>query len=223
MDFELAARADDDEDNRLETFEPGSFQYLEPGEDVSVIGTGGRPNVDAIDYCIYRLRKIGAALGIPVEFLLMTIGKVSFSAAQGMILLYQQTIESEQRDLMPTLSRLWRWKVANWIADGEITYDENFEDPFDVRWQPPSFRWVNRAAQVKADQAYLNMGAISLDDVTATFGADAETVLERKAKNITTAKRLAEEYDIADWRDLMNPISTTLQGNIVDVMDLDRS
>jgi len=76
---------------------------------------------------------------------------------------------------------------------------------------------------VKADQAYLNMGAISLDDVTATFGADAQTVLERKAKNITTAKRLAEEYDIADWRDLMNPISTTLQGNIVDVMDLDRS
>ena len=223
MDFELAARADDDEDNRLETFEPGSFQYLEPGEDVSVISSSGRPNTDIIDYSIYRLRKIGAAIGIPVEFLLMTIGKVSFSAAQGMILLYQQTVESEQRDLMPTLSRLWRWKVANWIADGEITYDENFEDPFDVRWQPPSFRWVNRAAQVKADQAYLNMGAISLDDVSATFGTDAETVLERKAKNITTAKRLAEEYDIADWRDLMNPISTTLQGNIVDVMDMDRS
>ena len=221
LDFELAQRAEDDPEERLETFEPGTFQYLEPGEDVSVIGTSGRPNVDAIDYCIYRLRKIGAALGIPVEFLLMTIGKVSFSASQGMILLYQQTVESEQNDLKPILSRLWRWKVARWIAEGEIEFDPEVEDPFNVRWQPPSFRWVNRAAQVKADAQYLAMGAQSLDDVAATFGSDAASVLERKAKNITTAKRLAEEYGIPDWRDLFNPMPTTAQGNIVEIMDRD--
>ena len=221
MDFELAARANDDAEERLETFEPGQFQYLEPGEDVAVINAGGRPNVDAIDYCVYRLRKIGSALGIPVEFLLMTIGKTSFSASQGMILLYQQTVESEQRDLMPVLSRLWRWKVSNWIADGRIDYDPNREDPFNVRWQPPSFRWVNRAAQVKADASYLNMGAQSLDDITASFGTDAQTVLERKAKNITTAKRLAEEYGIDEWRDLFNPIQTTAQANLSELMDRD--
>ena len=221
IDFELAERANDSEDGRLQTFEAGTFQYLEPGEDVSVIGSGGRPNVDAIDYCIYRLRKIGAALGIPVEFLLMTIGKVSFSASQGMILLYQQTVESEQRDLEPILSRLWRWKVTNWIADGEVEYDPDTEDPWNVRWQPPSFRWVNRAAQVKADSMYLAMGAMSLDDVAATFGTDAQTVLERKAKNITTAKRLAEEYDLNDWRDLFNPIATTAQANLIDLIDSD--
>ena len=219
LDFEMAARANDSEADRLQTFEPGQFQYLEPGEDVSIIGAGGRPNVDAIDYCVYRLRKIGCALGIPVEFLLQTIGKVSFSAAQGMILLYQQTVESEQRDLMPILSRLWDWKVANWIDEGAIDFNPAEEDPFEVRWQPPSFRWVNRAAQVKADSAYLGMGAISLDDVAATFGTDAQTVLERKAKNIVTAQRLAKEYGIADWRDLMNQIPTTLQGNIVDLLD----
>jgi lambda family phage portal protein len=221
LDFELAQRAEDDPEERLETFEPGTFQYLEPGEDISVIGTSGRPNVDAIDYCIYRLRKVGAALGIPVEFLLMTIGKSSFSASQGMILLYQQTVESEQNDLKPILSRLWRWKVANWIAEDEIEFDPEFEDPYNVRWQPPSFRWVNRAAQVKADAQYIAMGAQSLDDVAATFGTDAATVLERKAKNITTAKRLAEEYGIPDWRDLFNPIPTTAQGNIVEIMARD--
>ena len=221
MDFELAARANDDEDNRLETFEPGSFQYLEAGEDVSVIGTNGRPNVDAIEYCTYRLRKIGSALGIPVEFLLMTIGDSSFSASQGMILLYQQTVESEQRDLFPLLNRLWNWKVRNWAAKDLIRWDADRENPFDVRWQPPSFRWVNRAAQVKADSQYLNMGAISLDDVSATFGTDAQTSLERKAKNIVTAKRLAEEYGLGDWRDLFNPIQTSAQMNFVDLLDRD--
>jgi lambda family phage portal protein len=221
MDFELATRANDDADERLETFEPGQFQYLEPGEDVSVINAGGRPNVDAIDYCTYRLRKIGSAIGIPVEFLLMTIGRVSFSAAQGMILLYQQTVEAEQRDLYPVLSRLWRWKVSNWIADGLIDYDPQREDPFNVRWQPPSFRWVNRVAQVKADVSYLNMGAQSLDDIAASFGTDAQSVLERKAKNIKTAKRLAEEYGIQEWRDLFNPIQTTAQANLTDLFDQD--
>ena len=219
IDFELANRANDDEDERLENMYPGQFQYLEPGEDVSVISPNSRPNVDAIDWCMYRLRSIGASLGIPVEFLLMTMGHTSFSASQGMVLLYQQTVESEQRDLFPVLDRLWNWKVRNWAANGLIEWDQEFENPFNVKWQPPSFRWVNRAAQVKADMQYLNMGAISLDDVTATFGTDAASVLERKAQNIKTAKRLADEYEVQEWRDLFNPVSTTAQLNLVDLLD----
>lgn len=219
LDFELANRANDDEEERLEHMHPGQFQYLEPGEDVSVISPNSRPNVDAIDWCTYRLRKVGASLGIPVEFLLMTIGHTSFSASQGMVLLYQQTVEAEQRNLYPVMNRLWAWKVRNWAAHGLIEWDKENENPFDVRWQPPSFRWVNRAAQVKADMQYLNMGAISLDDVAATFGTDAATVLERKAKNIKTAKRLAEEYDVSEWRDLFNPVQTTAQLNFVDMLE----
>ena len=218
MDFEIMEREQETED-RLESFEPGSFQYLEPGEDVSVIGTSGRPNVNAIDYVVYRMRKIGSAIGIPVEFLLQTIGETSFSASQGMILLYQATIESEQRDLFPILSKLWRWKVSNWIADGSIEYDPEQVDPFEVRWQPPAFRWVNRVAQVKADATYLGLGAISLDDISATFGHDAITSMERKAKNIRDAKRLAEEYGIADWQELMNPFPTTAQANFAELLD----
>jgi hypothetical protein len=65
------------------------------------------------------------------------------------------------------------------------------------------------------------MGAQSLDDIAATFGTDAQTVLERKAKNIKTAKRLAEEYGISEWRDLFNPIQTTAQANLTDLFDRD--
>ena len=128
---------------------------------------------------------------------------------------------AEQRELLPALHRLWNWKVRNWAAKDLIRWDGDRENPFDVRWQPPSFRWVNRAAQVKADAQYLNMGAISLDDVSATFGTDAQTSLERKAKNIVTAKRLAEEYGLGDWRDLFNPIQTSAQMNFVDLLDRD--
>jgi|TARA_R110000823_G_scaffold279806_1_gene398008 lambda family phage portal protein len=221
LDFELNATANgDNQAKQLQSFEPGQFHYLEPDEDVSVISSGGRPNVDAIEYLLYRLRKIGSTIGMPVEFLLMTIGKTSFSASQGMILLYQQTVENEQRLLIPLLTDIYRWKVANWIKDP--TLDLIIPDgakPFKVGWQPPSFRWVNRAAQVKADTAYLQMGAISLDDVTSTFGYDAATVLEKKAQNIRTAMRLADEYGLKDWRELLNPLTTYGNVNLLDLME----
>lgn len=217
MDFELMEREQEGED-RLETFETGQFHYLEPNEDVSVIQTSGRPNVQAIEYITYRLRKIGSCLGIPVEFLLQTIGETSFSASQGMILLYQSTIEAEQRDLMNILSKLWRWKVKQWFADKQFDYDPKSVDPFNVRWQPPSFRWVNRQAQVKADATYLGLGAISLDDICATFGHDAMTSLERKAKNIKQAKAIAEKEGL-EWQELFNPFPTTAQANFQELLD----
>ena len=234
IDFELAARADDDPAAQLQHLQVGSFQYLEPGENIEVISSN-RPNSKALDYLIYRLRKIGSTLGIPVEFLLMTIGETSFSASQGMILLYQQTIENEQRSLTPALNRWWRWKVGRWLAgldgfNGEPVYfppdvraaiDAREIDPYDLVWQPPGFRWINRAAQVKADSSYLQMGAISLDDVCATFGQDVETTLKRKARNIKTAKRIAEENGLSDWRELFNQNQTTSQANLIDLMDRD--
>jgi lambda family phage portal protein len=218
-DFELAATAaGDDQSERLETFEPGRFHYLEPDEDISVINSSGRPNSDAISYLEYRLRKIGASIGIPLEFLLMTIGDTSFSASQGMVLLYQATTEATQRDLYPVLSRWWRWRVGKWIKDGEIEVPER-ANPFRVQWQPPSFRWINRAAQVKADAAYLTMGALSLDDITATFGSTAGEAMEKKAKNISLARILAEEHGLDDWRDLFNPLTTYANVNLIELMN----
>ena len=221
-DFELSASsAGDDQSERLESIEPGRFHYLEPDEDVSVVGSGGRPNSGAIEYLTYRLRKIGASVGIPYEFLLMTIGDSSFSSSQGMVLLYQATVESEQRNLMPLLSRWWRWRVGKWIRDGEVEVPAG-ADPFRISWQPPSFRWINRAAQVKADASYLAMGALSLDDVAATFGSQANEVLEKKAKNIEVARKLAEQYGIGDWRDLFNPLTTFASVNLLELMNQEK-
>lgn len=218
-DFELSATADGaDQSERLETFEPGRFHYLEPDEDVSVISSSGRPNSDAIQYLEYRLRKIGASVGIPLEFLLMTMARSSFSASQGMVLLYQATTEANQRDLYRVMSRWWRWRVGKWVRDGEVNPAPG-SNPFAVDWQAPAFRWINRAAQVKADSAYLTMGAMSLDDIASTFGTTAGEALEKKAKNISTARAIAEEHGLDDWRELFNPLTTFANVNLVDLKE----
>tara|TARA_S200002703_G_scaffold37694_1_gene32965 strand:+ start:1541 stop:2977 length:1437 start_codon:yes stop_codon:yes gene_type:complete len=217
-EFELQNRleaADQDEIGTLENFEPGAFHYLEPGEDISIISGGGRPNVDGIEWVNYLLRKAGSAVGIPTEFLLMEIGGSSFSASQGVVLQYQQTVESYQTDLIKVLHKLYRRWLSQKIANGDISVTEDVK-AFKVRWQRPAFRWVNRAAQVKADLEYFRTGAMSLDDITAPFGYTAEDVLSRKAQNIKMAQKIAEENGL-DLNDLINPYNTSLSGNLLEV------
>jgi lambda family phage portal protein len=206
LDFELGNKTTDDE--RLEHFEPGRFTYLDPGEDISVISANGRPNVDAIEWITYKLRCVGSTIGIPTEFLLMTIGQTSFSASQGMILLYQNTIEAEQRCVSYTLNQWYRWWLTKNNVDGTFKWGDDL-NPYSVKWQPPAFRWVNRASQVKSDQAYLQMGGCTLENITSQFGATPKEILTTKAKEIKLAKDLAEEYELDDWRELFNPIPTT--------------
>jgi len=219
-EFELQNRLDaseQDELGNLEQFEHGRFHYLEAGEDISVIGGGGRPNVDGIQWVSYLLRKVGSAVGIPLEFLMMEIGGSSFSASQGVVLQYQQTVESYQSDLIRVLESLYRRWLSQKIASGELDVSK-VANPFKVRWQRPAFRWVNRAAQVKADMEYFRAGAMSLDDITAPFGYTAEDVLRRKAQNILKAQQIAEESGL-DWKELINPFPTSLSGNYSEVVD----
>lgn len=205
LDFEIGSRGA--EDQRMEYFEPGKFHYMEPGEDVSVIGSGGRPNVNAIDWMVYKLRQVGSTIGIPVEYLLMTIGETSFSASQGMILLYQSTIEAEQRYLKYTLGKIYRWKISQWLLSGELDLPDNL-DPYMTNWQAPAFRWVNRSSAVEADIKYLQMGAMSLQDICSQFGSSPQEVFGEKAKEIVLAKQIAERDGLDSWRDLFNPMIT---------------
>jgi len=222
--FEIVNRmtaSEQDDVGRLERFEPGTFQYLEPGEDIATISSSGRPNVDGIDFVMHHLRKVGACVGIPVEMIMGTIGQSSFSASQGLLLQYQSAIEDNQRQLSYFLDKIYRWKIKNWIADGMITAHVGDHDPFAVRWQTPAFRWVNKAAQAKADAAYLQLGAQSLDDVASQFGYTAESSLRRKAQNIRSAKQIADEFDISDWQTLFNPYNTSMSGNFTEVLAMD--
>jgi lambda family phage portal protein len=221
-EFELQNRLDageQDSEGNLEQFEPGRFHYMEPGEDVSVISSNGRPNVDGIQWVSYLLRKVGSAVGIPLEFLLMEIGGSSFSASQGVVLQYQQTVESYQSDLIRVMGRLYRRWLSQQIAAEKIDVAAA-ANPFGVRWQRPAFRWINKSAQVKADMEYFRAGAMSLDDITAPFGYTAEEVLLRKAQNIKKAQQIAADAGL-DWRELINPFPTSMSGNYSEIVSAD--
>ena len=220
--FEIVDRmaaADQDDIGRLEKFEPGTFHYLEPGEDISTISSSGRPNVEGVEFVMYHLRKVGASVGIPVEMIMNTIGKTSFSASQGLLLQYQAAIEDQQRSVTHLLDRLFRWKLGRWIADGTVKIPKEVVDPFRARWQTPAFKWVNKTAQVQSDLKYVQLGAQSLDDVASQFGYTAESVLRRKAQNIKTAQEIADEFELDSYLDLFNPYGLQASANWTEILE----
>ena len=175
--------------------------------------------MDGIEFCKYHLRKVGAAVGIPVEFILSTIGQTSFSASQGLVLQYQSALEEEQRAIIHTMQRVYRWKVARWLAGNAIA-PPSAGSPFIARWQLPGFRWINRVAQVQSDMRYLQAGAMSLDDITSQFGYTAESVLTRKAQNIKLATDIADKFGIAGgWKELFNPYVVNASANFADLLE----
>ena len=193
----LEPAADQDDSGNLQSIDPGAYEYGKPGQKPYVISSNGRPNVDGIQWVQYLLRKCGSAVGIPLEFLMMEIGGSSFSASQGVILQYQQTIENYQADLIEALDLLYKRWLSYQVATGAVKMPEG-ADLFHVRWQPPLFRWVNKVAQVKADMEYFKMGILSLDDIASPFGHTAEDALRRKAQNIKKAREIATEEGVAD-------------------------
>ena len=224
VQFEIANREganEQDEVGRLEQFEPGSVYYLEPGEEISTIASNGRPNTNGVDWLKFQLRRVGAAIGIPYEFLLQDIGRSSFSAAQGVVLQYQSSIEDDQRMLINIMDKIWRWRINLWVAEGRLRIPSEIDNVYACRWQPPRFRWINRSSQVDSDLRYLQMGALSLDDIASTFGDSADNIMRQKARNICQAKIIAEEYGIEDWRELMNQMQTQANVNFTDLMESD--
>lgn len=226
VNFELADRApagEQDTEGRLENFEPGTFHYLEPGEDISTIASNGRPNVNGIEWLAFELRKVGAAIGIPYEFLLGDIGGSSFSASQGVVMQYQAQVEEEQNCVIELMKKIYRWRVGKWVADGDLKVPAEVDDPFRVRFQPPRFRWINRSSQVESDMKYVALGAMSLDDVASSFGDSALNIMRRKAQNIADAKQVAEEFGVDDYRELFNQIQTNASANFAELLDRNES
>ena len=60
---------------------------------------------------------------------------------------------------------------------------------------------------------------MSLDDITAPFGYTAEDVMIRKAQNINQAKKIAKEFNLGSWYDLMNFYNTSASANFTELVE----
>jgi capsid protein len=118
------------------------------------------------------------------------------------------------------MKKIYRWRVSKWVADGELSIPSEVAKPFQVRFQPPRFRWINRSSQVESDMKYVGLGAMSLDDVASSFGDSALNIMRRKAQNIADAKQVAAEFGVQDYREIFNNgIETYASANLNELLN----
>ena len=158
--------------SRIETFEPGMIEYLEPGRDVkfaSPSASGGYA-----EYMRMQLHAIAAGVGLTYELLTGDLSQVNYSSIRAGLIEFRRRMEALQWQLLvPGLCQpVWRRFVlaaqaAGKLPDGEISAD----------WTAPRFEAVDPMKDIQADILAVRAGVMTLKEAIARQGYEPAQVL----------------------------------------------
>jgi lambda family phage portal protein len=158
--------------SRVETFEPGMIEYLEPGRDVkfaSPAASGGYA-----EYMRMQLHAIAAGVGLTYELLTGDLSQVNYSSIRAGLIEFRRRMEALQWQLLvPGLCQpVWRRFVlaaqaAGKLPDGDIAAD----------WTAPRFEAVDPMKDIQADILAVRAGVMTLKEAIARQGYEPAQVL----------------------------------------------
>lgn len=179
------------DDDTLENMEPGQFQYLQPGQEVTALQPPSTS--DHGGFSETQLRRIAASLGVTYEDLTMDYSKVNFSSARMARLSHWQNIHD------------WRWNmlipqfcdgVWGWVMELAAGLAENPWPEIPVAtWSPPPMPMLSPEKEGLAYQRLVRVGAMTLPQVIRERGEDPETHLAAYAASNAELDRLGIVLD----------------------------
>jgi lambda family phage portal protein len=191
--------------------EPGTWQTLLPGEEVS----GYAPNTPnpAVDpFLRYMLRKMAVGVGVSYESLSRDYSQSNYSSSRMALL--------DDRDLYRVVQgfvcRNLREDIHSEFMDAAVLVGEikvggdYFTNPSKyqaVRYKPRGWSWIDPAKEVAAYKMAVRSGFMTVGDVIAQTSPDSDVE--------DTFKRREEELDMADDMGLVfdtNPAQVTEKG-----------
>ena len=169
--------------SRIETFEPGMIEYLEPGRDVkfaSPSASGGYA-----EYMRLQLHAIAAGVGLTYELLTGDLSQVNYSSIRAGLIEFRRRMEALQWQLLvPGLCQpVWRRFVlaaqaAGKLPDGDIGCD----------WTAPRFEAVDPMKDIQADILAVRAGVMTLKEAIARQGYEPAQVLAEIAADQRRAR-----------------------------------
>lgn len=179
---------EDDDDNMLETLEPGLIQYLPPGKSIEFATP---PSTDNGQFTERQLRRIAAGLGVTYEDLSGDYSKVNFSSARMARMSHWQNVH------------VWRWHMlipqfcdAVWfrvMALGAELF--NWRAVPGVLWTAPPMPSVEPEKEGKAITSIVRSGAQSLSDTIRERGGDPDSVFKAYAEDHKKLDKLGLVFD----------------------------
>jgi len=194
------------DEQAFERFDGHRNYYLRPGEDVQSLASN-TPNPQYMDFCRMYAQKIGAAVGIPYQMLLLDFIGSNFAVSRFALMITYQRLEALQNLIIRKSQRVWNWRIAKAIKDGDLPPApldaRGFSEWYKVEWSRPRHEWIDPQAQIAAEREAVQLGVETWGSIIKKRGRDAEEAFREKAAELALLKQIGAEFgveprDIAD-------------------------
>ena len=186
------------EGERVTSFEPGVFKYLNPGETVSV------PTLDAPDgqfepFLRAMLRAMAAGIGVAYESISRDYSQSNYSSSRLSLLEERENWKALQQMIISNLHRrvYEAWLDAA-VTVGELPfpdYQQNRRRYQSARWMPRGWGWVDPTKEVEANKMAVRCGFTTQAQVVAEQGGDLEELLMARKAELDRSNELGIKFE----------------------------
>lgn len=185
------------------TMGPGTIVDIGQNEEIATAQPANTSNFDPFFQSV--VRQIGVALSIPSEVLMMHF-EASYSASRASLEMASQFFRERRTWLVRAFcSPVYEWFLSDAINAGRIVAPGFFEDPvkrsawLGAQWIGPSRFTLDPLKEWKAEQAAVDLGARTIEQVIMERGGDdfESTTAQRAREHASRAKAKLEPEVLA--------------------------
>jgi lambda family phage portal protein len=189
----------DDDGRRIETINPGTIEYLEPGEEPKSFNPA-RPGQTFDQFTVAILRMIAAGCQLPYELVQKNFSKSNYSNMRACLLQAYKYFRTRQKYLGDELcTPTWERVIEEAYLLGELdapNFYEMRDEWLRVAWIADGWEWVDPQRETKASVEGKKANIISFSDICASRGKDWEESLEQMAREKAKIKKLEKKYGV---------------------------
>ncbi|MBU0516527.1 MAG: phage portal protein, partial [Proteobacteria bacterium] len=197
---------------QFEKFEAGQNYYLRTGEKIESLASN-TPNREYESFTRNTLRLIGAAIGMPYEFMVMDFSTGSYASQRMALLQTHKRLRSYQMWLTRRfLQRVWNWQIAKAIKSGKLAQapadPTGVSEWYKVDWIYPEFGWADPHREAQKALLEYRMGTNTFSMMAKERGRDPEELLSEKGRDIAKAHAIAQDVNketglALTWKDFI--------------------
>jgi lambda family phage portal protein len=197
----------------LENISPGMQIESEPGEEITAFSPN-IPNPQFFEHVTLILKLITANFGIPLQCVLLDASQTNFSGWRGAIDQARAGWRSLQTHLIRQLHRhVYAWRVRRLLAtqpQAQAWASQQGVNPFRVKWQRPSWEYIEPMKDTTADIAKMRGLISSPRRIHARRGDDFDEVIVEVVKDngnairkaLTEAAAINQEFNLPPDREI---------------------
>jgi len=181
---------DTDTGQRLEKLNPGSINYLEPGELITAVSATRPPS--AFDSFVIRLfMLITRPLCLPYALALGDYSQATYMNMRAALMEVHQNWSVQQDFLVrPLARRIWNYYIAKWVASGDLS---DRTDKFAAEVIGKKWPYIDPTRDAAADDQNLKLGVTTRAAICARQGHEWKDTLDQRKREEDYIKELGIE------------------------------